>query len=302
MSKRSTAIREAQPDLLGDKPAADPHPSKTKAATKPVTKVINPASTKAQPLAVVEKRPPTVSEVGAMLYKISENPKSDPAVARAYAELYKDMEAYQARKEFAAAFVALQADLSKVRITKDRRIEIEAKPGKRGQSTPYATFENIYTAVMPLLQRHGFGLSFQTEPSPDGTRINVIGILERGGHQRTTTFPLPAEVSGSKNNVQGWGSSFAYGKRYATIALLNIVSFAPEDTDTDGNPLREDEPKVTDEQAVELVDAIEAAGVTRKKFCEKYKIDKVGDLPASLFKDAMTACRDHKARKGSDRE
>jgi len=293
MTKRTAADR--QPDLLGNPPPQQkPQPAKTKAAEKPkpAAKVV-PVKPKTE-LAVVASRPPNVAE---MLYKLSQNPKADPAVARAYAELYKDMEAHQARKDFTRDYIALQADLSGVRITKDRKIEIPAKEGKRAQSTPYATFENIYRVVMPFLQRHHFGLSYQTEPSADGARINVIGILEHAsGHQRTTTFPLPAEVSGSKNNVQGWGSSFAYGKRYATIALLNIVSFAPEDSDRDGTPPAADEPVIDDDQAVKLTEALEFAGLTKKALCKKYGIEKFGDLPARLFNDAMTACKNHAAR------
>jgi hypothetical protein len=37
------------------------------------------------------------------------------------------------------------------------------------------------------------------------------------------------DSSGGKNNIQGMGSSFSYGKRYTTTALLNIVTEGEDD-------------------------------------------------------------------------
>jgi len=175
--------------------------------------------------------------------------------------------------------------------------------------------------IDPLLQKHHFALSFATEPSPDGTRLLVKGLLDHaGGHQRTTMFPLPAESTGSKNNAQAWGSSFSYGKRYAAIALLNIRTAALEDRDLDGN-----KPKVTktgkpitskgevlveaaandeaqvevcsDDQIVKVREAIEGCGVPEKTFLNHFQIAKVSQLPAASYADALAACRSYADRR-----
>jgi hypothetical protein len=129
---------------------------------------------------------------------------------RALLDMQKEIMADQAKRDFNAAFIALQADLSHVSIRQDGKIEVRKKDssgertGAVQQATPYATFNNIMKAIRPLLVKHGFTLSFATEPM--GERLLVKGLLEGYGHERTTAFPLPAETSGSKNNVQGWGS------------------------------------------------------------------------------------------------
>lgn len=315
--KTATATKEPQqPDLLGGA-QAKPAP-----AAKPIAKIEPAAKRKAESKSVAISEPPGPKNILAVIAEAASNPKVNPENMRLLLDMQKEIMAEEARLSFIADFIALQVDLPSIR--QDGKIEIREKDatGRRTensrvqQATPYATFNNIMRTIKPLLHKHNFTLSFATEPAADGARILVKGFLDHGrGHQRTTAFPLPAEVSGSKNNVQGWGSSMSYGKRYATIALLNIVSHAPEDTDRNGaTPPQEngrrggdakeiegqvvDEvPKITTKQHDELVDAIEACGAKRSDFCDAYRIDKVADLPAEMFGRAMKACRDRNKEK-----
>jgi hypothetical protein len=212
--------------------------------------------------------------------------------------------------------IAVQAELPVIR--QDGKIEIRAKDAKGErtgavqQATPYATFNNIMAVVKPLLFKHGLGLTFSTEPM--GERILVKGLLQGHGYERPTSFPLPAETSGSKNNVQGWGSSLSYGKRYCTIALLNIVSGAAEDRDTNGFPgdfnrtkdgglveKPEEAPKITKDQFLKIQNALTDAGIPEQRFLEKYGLKVVNDLPAELFAAAEKAIKDHVASKQAKR-
>ncbi len=247
----------------------------------------------------------------AIIADAAANPAVNPATMRELLDLQKDIMAEQSRRDFNAAFIALQSELPAIR--RDGKIEIRAKDAKGDrsgpiqQSTPYATFNNIMKTIKPLLIKHGFALSFSTEPA--GERLIVNGILEGHGAERRTAFPLPAETSGSKNNVQGWGSSMSYGKRYCTIALLNIISEAPEDVDSDGHVgnfksakggAMVDVPEVatiTPAQKDELLKKIEWCGVSLVKFHDHYGISRTGDLPAHLYDAAVKACEDHHANK-----
>lgn len=239
---------------------------------------------------------------------------ADPAVgadkARAAFDLYRDVRAYEAEEAFVADFVALQAKLPVIRA--DRKIEIREKvagerTGKVQQSTPYATFPGIMKVVQPLLTKHNFTLSFSTEPTATGTLL-VKGILQHAhGHKRETAFPLPAETSGSKNNVQGWGSSQSYGKRYCTVALLNIVSHAIEDDDTDGHQgnfkpnaqgtvtdVSEPE-KVSEDQAAQLRKKIGDCKVPMDKVRQTYNITNIDELPANQFAAVIKSCDNYAA-------
>jgi hypothetical protein len=252
--------------------------------------------------------PKEAKNVLAIIADAAANPAINPTVMRELLDMQKEIMAEQSKRDFNAAFIALQKELPTIR--RDGKIEIREKvagerTGRVQQSTPYATFNGIMQVIKPLLIKHGFALSFETEPM--GDRLLVKGRLEGHGHERNTAFPLPAETSGSKNNVQGWGSSMSYGKRYCTVALLNIISEDPADRDTDGNPNKPtlkdakgggfvetpDRPKITEEQAIALRDLIEWCGVGTKRFVEHYGIKAVSDLPADMFTAAEKSCKDY---------
>lgn len=298
---------QPKPTLFDGAPQTAAAPKAKPAKVKTKTALIPPPEPQTA-VTVVRNTPKNLVQV---VREAAADKNCDATKMRMLLDMLKEVEDDEAKKAFTRAFMALQGDLPS--IDQDSKIEIEGKSGKRGQRTFYASYNNIMKIVKPVLQKHGFTLAHSTEPVADGTRIIVKSFLDhQDGHQRTTAFPLPAETSGSKNNVQGWGSSSSYGKRYNTIALLNIISHAPRDADLNGNTGRsrkeiegnltksdadDGPPKITAKQEEALVDAIEACGVGRPKFCQHYVIAKIVDLPASLYDEAMKACSDFKARK-----
>lgn len=310
MSKKTA--RADAPDLLTIEHEEPPRREEArKRERRPAPKVGAPR----RDVAVHEPQPPAPPRsVLAIIAEAASNPAVNPENMRALLDMQKEIVAEERRQAFDAAFIALQADLPV--INKDGKIEVRKKDasgertGALQQATPYATFEAIMDAIQPLLTKHGFGLSFETRSQND--RLLVIGHLIGHGHERSTEFPLPAETSGSKNNVQGWGSSMSYGKRYCTIALLNIRSRAPQDRDTDGhegrfvpargNALAEEAPpveRVSQKQADNLREAIEDCGVGTRKFLDHYGIRSVEDLPAALHDAAIKACADFKANRAA---
>lgn len=245
------------------------------------------------------------------------DPRCDVAKMQALLDMMRTEEDREAKKAFDRAFIALQDELPSIR--RDGKIEIKAKDsrgertGPVQQSTPYATFNNIMKVLKPLLTKHGFGLSFATEPTANFERLLVKGRLVGHGHEWQTSFPLPAETSGSKNNVQGWGSSMSYGKRYCTIALLNLVSEAPEDADADGHQgdfkrgkeglveASEPAPAVSKAQVAELEVTMAKCGISAINFCSHYGLKAVAELPSDLFEAAKKAMLDHAAARAQER-
>lgn len=293
----------------------NPGPSQVKERPAPPAAIKPPATRKpSRAVSTITAAPPMPEGARflAMIADAASRPDFNPENMRALLDMQKEIMAEQQRRDFNTAFTALQRELPTIR--QDGRIVVREKTaggqrdGRVQQSTPYATFNNIMKVVKPILARHGFSLWFATDPTPDGARLLVKGFLDHdNGGQRLSTFPLPAETSGSKNNVQGWGSSLSYGKRYCTIALLNIVSEAPEDRDTDGNAspnlkrasdgeyVEVDEtPLISPAQESELRETIEWAGVPLKKVLAHYGIAKLVDLPANLFEAAKKQCRDYR--------
>lgn len=189
----------------------------------------------------------------------------------------------QAMMAYSAAMAAMQTELPSI---------TERGQGNNGA---YATLEDIVDTVRPIMQRHGFAVSFRIQTQERG--IQVTGVLmHKDGHREETSMLLPADTSGSKNAVQAFGSSTSYGKRYVLCALLNITTRGQDDNGHSAAPVK----LVTPFQASQLKQLITACPVTTQEwFVGKYsEVERVprsdfDKLCASLQKRALPNHKRH---------
>lgn len=258
--------------------------------------------------------PEEVTAVGmlSLIASMAANQRVNAEKMRALVDIQKELAAEEQRRTFITAFIAMSAELPI--INAQGRIEIESKKARRAaQSTPYATFKEIHRVVTPILRRHGFAMMFPPDAMPDGRLIQRGVLMHVSGYEKHGQIVLPIETSGSKNNVQGVGSSMSYGKRYLAINMLNIVSHAKEDADDDakaaGKLYAEQVKAAAETQEVEIAlidaaqlktlnEAIRFCGVSEKEFCKKYDIEHVKELPKASFQAAIAACKDYAERSG----
>lgn len=245
------------------------------------------------------------------LIQIARDPSADVAKMHAAKDLLLQLESNEARKAFTRAFNALQFELPT--IDKDGRIdhgEGTTARGNRKLKAMYSTYPNLMRVCRPLLKAHGFTFNNAIEPTTDQTKIIVVGYLTHvDGHAMKSEFPLGADAGPGRSTAQAWGSATSYGRRYNLILLLDIVSEAPQDADDDGFSKKKNTDGdttgivlVSDDQAISLRDAIEANGLNTKKFCEKYQIKRVIDLPAQTFEAAIMACKNYGTSRQTVRE
>src|SRR5690554_3080728 len=182
---------------------------------------------------------PAASESAAILSVIERmamNAEIDPDRIERFIALKERMDKEAARKAFASALAECQAEIPAI----EERGKISYGKDKAGEDKggpTYALWEDINETIRPILQRHGFALSFRTGHTPEG-KISVTGILShRDGHFEDTTMVLMHDSSGAKNAVQAMGSSISYGKRYTAAALLNITSRGEDDDGAAGGRL-----------------------------------------------------------------
>jgi hypothetical protein len=302
MAKTTTKQKTQDAELFNAPPTAE-QAAAGKAVTKP-----KPVGTN---VAKFEPRPTNLLVAFA---QAASDPACNPEKMKALSDMVDKMKAEEAEVAFTESYIAMQDELPSISAT--GRIEIPGKGGGRGQSTPYAKFDEIMRVVKPILRAHKFALMVVSEPNPSGVGVVVRGTLARvhetqygkTTHAKQTIIAVPLENSGSKNNVQGIGSSLSYAKRYACIQLLNIISHAEIDDDRDGagpkkKAAAKDEPEVADPnapisgaQAKILLQTINDCGVGPATFLQKYQIDAVHELPARLFDEAIKACKDYGAR------
>ncbi|WP_085598691.1 ERF family protein [Pseudomonas sp. B10(2017)] len=157
----------------------------------------------------------------AVISRAATDPTCDIDKLERLMAMHERMQARDAEAEFNAAMAAMQSDIPSIA----ERGAIVVNGQKRSD---YATFEDINDVIKPIMQTHGFAITFKVENVPAG--LSVTGILmHRAGHRESTTMLLPLDTSGSKNAVQAVGSSTSYGKRYVMSALLNLTTRGEDD-------------------------------------------------------------------------
>jgi len=178
-------------------------------------------------LATEQNMPAPVNEASAvisMIERVALNPDVDIDRLERLLDMQERIVARTAKNAFLDAMSAMQQELPVV----DENGVIKHADKDRPNAAPtvigtYAYWEDINEAVLPVLAKHGFSLTFRV--ARDHDQVCVTGILgHRAGHSEETTLPLPHDASGKKNSVQAIGSSISYGKRYTATMLLNLTS------------------------------------------------------------------------------
>ena len=215
-----------------------------------------------------------------VIERVALDPKADIEKLERMLAMQERILDRDARMAFASALSQMQADLPS--IDQNGRIEHNGK-----LISTYATFEDINDVVKPVLQRHGFAVSFRIKQAE--AKIEVTAILShRDGHSEETSMALPADTSGAKNAVQAQGSSVSYGKRYTLCALLNITTRGEDD---DG---RGEKAVLPHERAVEIDLMIGEVSADKAKFLQFMG---VGDVRQILAKDYAKAKNALQAKK-----
>jgi hypothetical protein len=132
----------------------------------------------------------------------------------------------QADQQFNNALAAAEAEMEPIRTDANN-------PQTRSR---FATFGRLDSAARPIYTKHGFGVSWNTEPSGDPNIIRTVGTLTNGMTSRRYQWDNPIETKGAKGTeftTRTWAqsSAFTYSKRILLTAMFNL---AVSDLDDDG--------------------------------------------------------------------
>jgi hypothetical protein len=223
---------------------------------------------------------PALSEAAAVMSiiaKAASDPNTDVVKLEKLMDMQERVLNRNARMAFASALSAMQSEMPVI----DENGAIVHKEGEKPRSK-YALFEDINDAVKPILQTHGFAITFRIKQLDAMIEITAV-LSHREGHSEETSMRMPADSSGSKNTVQAMGSTVSYGKRYTMMALLNITSRAKGDRDDDGAATG----MIDIDQAVIIDKLIADTKADKKAFLAYFKIDDVRKLKNSDHQVAL---------------
>lgn len=222
-----------------------------------------------------------------MIVQMASNADLDVGKLEKLLDLQERETKRQAQVAFSQAFAQMQADIPTVAKT------------KAGNGSKYATLEDVIEITRPVLNEHGFAVSFDTktemrEPRKIGDNVVYDGsvtvtavLMHKMGHQTSTSLVVPFDFSGSKksNTAQAMGSAVSYGKRYALCSLLNIATRDDNDaasaTANQGQLVAVSQVKQLDKLFGKLSDERQAAFIEWLKGA--YSVDSIANLPAYAY-------------------
>lgn len=232
----------------------------------------------------------------AMIDRMVKDTSIDPERVERFFAMYERAQSQSAKMAYLTALAEMQPELPVINKAGsiDRKAKDESGTKQSAKPTKYAKWEDVVEQISQVLAKHGFSLSFRVaQPTPD--RVVVTAVLgHAAGHSEDTSISLPMDATGAKNNVQGWGSSVSYGKRYTAFALLNIVARGEDD---DGVAAGSVAPSpVTEQELSEFRKALAAKRVAEGAVCEMYSVESLEDLTRKQFSDAVKRLEKAKAR------
>jgi len=207
----------------------------------------------------------------AVIARAAADPTVDVAKMQALLAMHERLAALRAETEFKAALARIQPRMP--RVSKLGKIEVSGVVRSR-----FARYEDVDEMIRPLLGEEGFAVDFDTEMSGAAIKV-ILRVSHREGHSELRSITLPVDGSGSKNSVQGVGSTVSYGKRYLIVGFFNIIT-VDEDNDGAGDVITED-------QANKINDMLIYTSANRAKFLEWVGVPEVADIPAARYDAIM---------------
>lgn len=258
-------------------PGSQVHPEMAKPSKKMAVKAAKPKKEEQSLLAVIERA--------------ASNPEVDVAKMEKLLEMHTKIVAKQAEDAFNIAMTAAQTDI--------RRIAADAEnPQTRSK---YATYAKLDRVLRPIYTKHGFSLSFDTDPNAPENIVPVKCYVSHvAGHTRTYHAAMPADGKGAKGGdvmtkTHATGSAMSYGMRYLLKMIFNVAIGAEDD---DGNAAAAG-PKIDEQQVAEINRLIKetdsGSGHYKEDFLcylskhGKVTISTVEEIPAVMFNTAKAA-------------
>lgn len=144
--------------------------------------------------------------------------------------------------------------------------QAEMEPVRKDASNPqthskYASGPALDRAVRPIYTKHGFSLSYDTEPSPLPDHVRLLCYVSHvGGHKVVRRADVPADGKGAKGGdvmtkTHALGSALTYGQRYLLQLIFNI---SRADDDGNGASSAREQPAVVN-TALAAINACEGA-------------------------------------------
>lgn len=223
-----------------------------------------------------------------VISKAASDPNTDVNKLERLMAMYERMTDRQAEGFFNDALKLAQEEMPRV---------LKDKENDHTQSK-YTTLEALNKAVVPIITKHGFSLSFGTADSPLEKHYRVTcRVSHSGGYSRDYHADVPADMTGpsgklNKTATHGFGSAVSYGRRYLMLLIFNISTTEKDD---DGNSAGGG--FITEEQVEILSELIKETKADLTKFLKYIGANALYEIPVKKFNQARLALEAKRAKK-----
>src|SRR5579871_6864363 len=226
-----------------------------------------------------------------VITRAAQDPKLDLDRVQRLFEMHEKL---QAKQDFIDAMARFRATVPK--ILKTKRVGFDHRDGEGSTSYTHATLGGVCLAIVPALAAVGISHRWDLEQG-DG-RVKVTCVLTHvGGHSTKTPLSGAPDNSGKKNPIQQTASTISYLERYTLLAATGLGT---EEQDDDGRGAGK-APELMSEEHIANLEALltEIGGPkTRGNFLTFWKVDSLGDLLDSDYKQAIQMLEDRRRNRG----
>jgi hypothetical protein len=155
------------------------------------------------------------------------DPNTDVGKLRAMLDMAREVRMENAQALFAEAMFRVQSKLQPM--VRSKRVDLVDKDGKSKGHYNFLPAEDIDEMLRPLLEENGLWEVVTTEPREGG---GVLGTMEVGhvaGYSRKINLALPLDTGPGRNNLQAYGSTVTYLRRYLREMMFSIVRKGADD-------------------------------------------------------------------------
>lgn len=167
-------------------------------------------------------------------------------------------------------------------ITKNK--PVYGKKRSDGPQYHFADFSDIVKVVRPALRAVDIVATWSSKPLGQGVQEVTCILRHKLGHEESASMSGAPEAGGSKNAIQGSGSTDSYLRKYTFMSVCGLVA---EGEDNDGRGGDAHDGPITEAMVSQIQKEAEDRNVSLMEFCERLGVADVPSILISEFAGAM---------------
>ena len=231
----------------------------------------------------------TTTGSAADLLKLAIERGTPVAELKELAAIYQQMSEMDSVQQFNTALAAFRAECPMIHRGSTGKITSERSG--TGFSFTYAARDEIAKVVDPILGKHGFSYRWDTKYDKDFYTATCV-LSHIGGHSVSSSFTVPTESKAGMSPQQKFAAAASFAERRSLSNVLGITTTDDTPDTEDANPAL-----LTDDQVMEIEDAIKEIGVNEIRFLKYMGADSVKKIRAKDYDMALVALGNYRTAK-----